>query len=139
MTQVVHYTNHPDIITKFMEHDQTFRENCALDGFSVCISALNASWALALSENSPSQPLRSTHPKAFLVKVAVVAVVGVVGEAAEVAEVVMVAVGVTTVVEETETHHRVIPRESPAETSHGGIAPAPLASLSTRLPLELGA
>jgi hypothetical protein len=30
-------------------------------------------------------------------------------------------------------------RESPAETSHGGIAPAPLASLSTRLPLELGA
>jgi hypothetical protein len=74
-----------------------------------------------------------------LVKVAVVAVVVVVGEVAEVVGVVKVAGEVTRAVEETETHHRVMSRESPAETSHGGIAPAPLASLSTRLLLELGA
>jgi hypothetical protein len=46
-------------------------------------------------------------------------------------------VGVTTVVE-TETHHRVIPRDSPAETSHKEIATALLAGSSTRLPLALG-
>ena len=50
MVQGVQHTEKPKTIAEFIEHDETFREACSLEGFSVSISALNASWALAVSE-----------------------------------------------------------------------------------------
>jgi len=62
MMQLVHYSDQPEAIVKFIEHDQTFRENCVLEGFSVCISSLNASWALALTELAlTTTPVRATQ------------------------------------------------------------------------------
>jgi hypothetical protein len=56
----------PKIVSKFLEHDQQFREKCNLAGkLSVDISALNASWALALSElalnPAHTTPARTYH------------------------------------------------------------------------------
>ena len=56
----------PRIVAKFLEHDQQFREKCNLAGkLSVDISALNASWALALSElalnPAHTTPARTYH------------------------------------------------------------------------------
>ena len=50
MIEGVKHTQKPDVVAKFIEHDERFREQCSLDGFSVDIGALNASWALAMSE-----------------------------------------------------------------------------------------
>jgi hypothetical protein len=50
MIEGVKHTQKPDVVAKFIEHDERFREQCSLDGFSVDIGTLNASWALALSE-----------------------------------------------------------------------------------------
>ena len=55
----------PRIVAKFLEHDQQFREKCNLAGkFSVDISALNASWALALSELALN-PTHTTPARAY--------------------------------------------------------------------------
>ena len=50
MMEGVKYAHKPEIVAKFLEHDERFREQCSLYGFSVDIGTLNASWALALSE-----------------------------------------------------------------------------------------
>jgi len=50
MIEGVKHTQKPDVVAKFIEHDERFREQCSLDGFSADIGTLNASWALALSE-----------------------------------------------------------------------------------------
>jgi hypothetical protein len=52
----------PKIASKFLEHDQQFREHCNLAGkFSVDISALNAIWALALSKLALTSTLTSSR------------------------------------------------------------------------------
>ena len=50
MIEGVKHSQKPEVVSKFMEHDERFREQCSLDGFKVEIGALNASWALAMSE-----------------------------------------------------------------------------------------
>jgi hypothetical protein len=39
MVEGVKHALKPEVITKFIEHDEKFREQCSLDGFSVDISA----------------------------------------------------------------------------------------------------
>ena len=60
MIEGVKHSQKPEVVSKFMEHDERFREQCSLDGFKVEIGALNASWALAMSELTLTT---SVHPR----------------------------------------------------------------------------